>query len=485
MARKARNLRKAPQKRVKRKGSGSALSPQPSAKLCTREDRRHFVDRPDDQRNSFERDRDRVLYSSAFRRLAGVTQVVHVAEGHTYHNRLTHSLKVAQVARRLAEHIVNTESNDLLEEAGGINPDVVETSALAHDLGHPPFGHIAEKELDEQLLCRKVDDGYEGNAQTFRIVTKVSIRNRDHQGLNLTRASLNAILKYPWGRGAVGKKARKWGHYHSEREDFQFARALETVDEEHQSPEASIMDWADDITYSVHDVDDFYRAGLIPLDQLLLGTDERSRFIDVIFNRWETDEDYKTNLKVFNRKAAAEFFGMLHYLAKKELNTAFVGSRNQRARLNTLSAFLIRRYIRGPQDGAEAKAVTVVAPPQRPAVRIQPRLRAEVDLLKALMHYYVFDNPALVTQQYGQRRIIGELFEIYFKAIQPNSKNSNLVPYPFRDYLERIEEADDPELERARLVADLIASMTEQQAILLHQRLMGLAPGSVRDPIFR
>ncbi len=445
-------------------------------------DRRHIGDRAVDQRQCFQRDRDRVLYSSAFRRLAGVTQVVHVAEGHIYHNRLTHSLKVAQVGRRIAEHLVNTESGLDLKAIGGIDPDVVETAALCHDLGHPPFGHIAEDELNDQLLSKTVMDGFEGNAQSFRIATKISIRNRDHRGLNLSRASLNAILKYPWAKGTSGKKAKKWGYYSSEKDDFDFARALTTIASELQSPEAAIMDWADDITYSVHDVDDFYRANLIPLDQLLIKTTERDTFLNAVYKRWKADDSYKSNLKELPLTEAREFFKLLSYITNKELNTAFVGSRNQRLRLNILSAFLIRRYVQGTDDHSE-KPITISTSSGTPPIQIQPRLKAEVDLLKALMHYYVFNNPSLVTQQYGQRQIIKELFRIYYEAIQPSSKNQSLIPYPFCDYLKEIDNEDVPN--RARLVADLIASMTEQQAILLHQRLTGAAPGSVRDTIFR
>jgi dGTPase len=446
------------------------------------DDRVHPLGSKGDQRNSFQRDRDRVLYSSSLRRLAGVTQVVHAAEGHIFHNRLTHTLKVAQVARRIAENTIKNVSPDLVKAIGGIDPDVAETAALAHDLGHPPFGHIAETELYQQLRSRGFSDGFEGNAQSFRIVTGLSITTLNYRGLNLTRASLNAILKYPWGRATAGKKSQKWGYYHGDLSDFDFARKLGPSGD-NQSPEAAIMDWADDVAYSVHDVDDFYRAGLIPLDQLLLGSAELDRFIDAVFTRWEADKNDKQNklrLGEFNRNSAAEFFKSdLRFFAEAEdLDSAFTGTRVQLARLSYLSTVLIRRYVLGPEDGVDVKAVSVDDSAQ-PSVRIEPRLRAEVDLLKALMQYYVFHNPALVTQQFGQRRVISDLFQIYFEAVQVSSKNGSIVPYPFRDYLDAIKGVD--ELNRARLVADLIASMTEQQALLLHQRLTGIAPGSIRD----
>jgi len=148
---------------------------------------------PGDQRSSGQRDRDRILYTTALRRLAGVTQVVAPGEGHIFHNRLTHTLEVAQIGRRLAEKIV-VEDRELADALGEIDPEVVEAAALAHDLGHPPFGHITERLLDKLVVDEGDPDGYEGNAQSFRIITKLAIRRENQIGLNLTRATLNAVL---------------------------------------------------------------------------------------------------------------------------------------------------------------------------------------------------------------------------------------------------------------------------------------------------
>lgn len=148
-------------------------------------------------RSAFERDRDRVLYSDYFRRLAGVTQVASAADAGLFHNRLLHSLKVAQVARRLAQKLLR----DYPELSDRLDADVVEAAALAHDLGHPPFGHVAEKEL--QRLAEEefgLDDGFEGNAQTFRILVRLANHSGRQYGLDLCRATLDATLKYPWLR---------------------------------------------------------------------------------------------------------------------------------------------------------------------------------------------------------------------------------------------------------------------------------------------
>jgi dGTPase len=236
-----------------------------------------------DYRTPAQRDRDRLLYSSAFRRLAEVTQVVSPTAGYVFHNRLTHSQQVAQVGRRLAEKLNQAYSAELRQCEDAIDPDVVEAAGLAHDLGHPPFGHIAEDELNE--LSKEVG-GFEGNAQSFRIITKLALHSANHRGLDLTRATLAAVLKYPWFRGGNENKPNKWGAYESETRDFNFANAL-LRNPRVRTIEADLMDWADDVTYSVHDLEDFYRAGRMPLHFLARVSDAREResFFENAFQR--------------------------------------------------------------------------------------------------------------------------------------------------------------------------------------------------------
>jgi len=191
------------------------------------------------------------------------------------------------VGRRIAEKLVKET------KAGGkpltdIDPDVVEAACLAHDLGHPPFGHAGETELDHLATEHALTDGFEGNAQSFRIITRLATASSARTGLNLTRATLNAVLKYPWLRNQNLKKRDKWGAYQSEEGFFLWARELAESSDEHkfdQSAEAHLMDLADDITYSVHDLDDFYRAGIIPLDRLRADRRERNRFYEGVFAR--------------------------------------------------------------------------------------------------------------------------------------------------------------------------------------------------------
>ena len=411
----------------------------------------------DDPRTPFARDRDRVLYSSAFRRLGGVTQVVAPDEGHVFHNRLTHTLKVAQVARRLAERVSGTEAASL----GGIDPEVVECAALIHDLGHPPFGHIAEKELDLLLTKEGESDGYEGNAQSFRIVTKLAVRDGSYPGLNLTRATLNAALKYPWHRQTGGgKKEKKFGAYRSEQWEFEFARGLEEAGEERKCIEAELMDWADDITYAVHDLEDFYRAGLVPLDRLTTSLDERRRWLDSVLPDLP--------------EIRATFDTLMELCVVRE---AFRGTGRQRAALRSFTSGLIGRYIGGIE-------LQIPVSKNERRVKFEEGQQREIELLKLLTRRFVIDNPALATQQFGKREVIRSLFSTFMNVTRGRSEWESILPVRAKEQLDEIAPAER-DRGRARVVADLISSLSDQEAIVLHRRLSGAGAGSVLDSLPR
>ena len=436
-----------------------------------REERYYSYDRRLDQRTPFQRDRDRILYTSAFRRLAWVTQVVSSSEGEPFHNRLTHTLEVAQVGRRLAEKLAR-EQPDVVQELGGVAPDVVEAAALAHDLGHPPFGHTVEEELDRLIAPDGVSDGFEGNPQSFRVVTKLAIRNTEFLGLNLTRATLNAVLKYPWYRQAdPPQRNKKWGAYASEKEEFDWAREGETQDDR-KSAEAELMDFADDIAYAIHDVEDFYRTGLIPLDRLIRQEDEVDRFLDGAFSslerigqRVEYGKDHCKNV----------FKQLLETLPVTE---PYGGTSQHRARLRSMTASLIGGYV---------KAIRLQVPTQASDRRVRIEEQAEVELfvLKQLTWYYVINNAALATQQHGQRHIIRELFWIFNDAAE--SKKLDIFAVSSREQMERLIENGNyvKKEERLRVIADLLSGMTEQQVVAIYQRLTGVSLGTVMDTIVR
>lgn len=447
---------------------------------------------PADNRSHFQRDRDRVLYTPAFRRLAGVAQVVHVNTERGYHNRLTHSLKVAQVGRRLAEYLSEKTDSKIIEAAGGLDPDVVETACLAHDLGHPPFGHPAENAIQEKL---DVTDSFEGNPQSFRIVNNVAIRNQpygpDHNGLDLTLASLNAIVKYPWQRQPTGKKSNKWGYYSTEKDEFEKIRELRTPgsSDESRSLEAALMDWADDLTYAIHDAADFYKAGLIPLNELVRGTNERDEFIT------DFERSYSSNIP--NKWSATNFLGkFLPNLAKvadpdeddndrsHRLDTPFKGSSHERAGISFMTSELIERYL-----GLDSNVDVVVDPSINGGIDIDDELNCEIALLQHLSEYYVFNNSALLAQQRGHRTIVGRLFEILLEATEENADIRGILPAPFDEKVKYIHQGGlgyddiDKNTLRTRVVADIIASMTEKQAMELHERITGQSPGLVTDRI--
>lgn len=461
----------------------------PAAPL--RERRIHGDPDADDQRSPFQRDRDRILYSRAFRRLAEVTQVVHAGESHTYHNRLTHSLKVAQVGRRLAEYQLKKVEDgeyekDILDEIGGLDPDVVETAALAHDLGHPPFGHVAETELDDRTREKNVSGGFGGNAQSFRIVNHVATHSNadDFDGLDLTRASLNAMLKYPWRRGTAGKKAKKWGYYHSEEGEFEAAREIEPPTGERRCVEAEIMDWADDLAYAIHDLADFYRAGVIPLGELLRDTQERKDFVeefdaekgDELEGEWDAQEFLSNDIEKIATVAGTDRESVWNFL-----HSPFRNSKREKAALHFLTSSFVERYL-----GVSGDIDVSLDPSADGGLSVPDKCRNEVLLLRFMTEYYVFNHPTLVAQQEGHREIIGAVFETLYEAAEPDSSKAKVIPPPFDEEIEAINDQNgerEAERRRARVVADVIASMTEEQVVSLHNRISGESPGSIRDRI--
>jgi dGTPase len=399
----------------------------------------------------------------------GVTQVVSPSEGEVFHNRLTHTLKVAQVALRLAEMFLGRRREAMYaEDWGGIDPNVIEAAALSHDLGHPPFGHIAEEERNRLVSPHVGADGYEGNAQSFRIITRLAVRRADPPyWLDLTRATLDATLKYP-RLGAVG--VRKYGAYRDDEEALLFARALHQPEHSHPFIEAQVMDWADDITYSLHDTEDFYRSGLIPLHLLRTSPTELERFLErAIKRRVKIQSPFSQQ----PQELRDIFERFCYHLPTRE---AYTGTRSQRGYLAEFTARTVADYVQGTK---------LVRPPGRngKGLDIPSEFLTQVALLKELTWCYVIDNPALAGHQFGQRNIIKTLFEIFYDAAC--KRNWVLFPSQFREEAEDalLTHGDIPPPQCARLVADAIASMTDQQALRLYQRLTGLSPGSILDPI--
>lgn len=258
--------------------------PPPTASRHSVIDREHPLRGASD--GAFRDDLERIRFSPYFSRLAAVTQVISQgAAGQVVHNRLTHTIKVTAVARAIAIGVNIGPGAPLVETLGGCDPVVVQAAASAHDLGHPPFGHLGERMLDRVARSRfGLIDGFEGNAQTFRILTELGVHGTHGEGLNLTAAVRAAVLKYPWSRvgvpdphphdspikprgagaGPDAPGSLKYSSYLLDAQEMQQVRAAyPAIQGWQQTPECAVMDVADDIAYSLHDLDDFHRAGIL------------------------------------------------------------------------------------------------------------------------------------------------------------------------------------------------------------------------------
>lgn len=413
-------------------------------------------------RTETQRDRDRILYSSAFGRLAGITQVASSAPGASFHNRLTHSFKVAQVARRLAERFQAEEAD--IELVAKLDADATEAAALGHDTGHPPFGHIAEEVLADVM---KEAGGFEGNAQSFRIVCRLAMRDPEQRGLNLAPVTLNGMLKYPWLAGEHPKdpNSTKFGAYWSDRDDFIAAQGKSTVRPGQRTLEAEIMDWSDDVTYAVHDLEDFYRVGLVPLERLRTDGDERRRFYESFFDPAGALRSKFEGLDPEHLRERLDFL----FLGRLVFDP-FVGTSTQRAQLRQATSTLIGNF----QAAITARVTLEQA--QTRVVSIESNAQADVLILKELTWFYVINRPALALIQEAQRDIVHRLFETYEKAARPGGRRE-LLPVPEREAV-----ADDPsDPVRRRIICDFVASLTELRARELHGLLTGSRQGTILD----
>ena len=386
-------------------------------------------------RSAFERDRARVLHSAALRRLAATTQVVVPGESDFPRTRLTHSLECAQVGRGLGKAL-------------GCDPDLVETACLAHDLGHPPFGHTGESALAE--VATDIG-GFEGNAQSLRILTRLEAKTfvldgptaGRSAGLNLTRAALDASCKYPWGREV---NARKFGVYDDDRDVFTWLR--EGAPDGRKCLEAQVMDWSDDIAYSVHDLEDAIHAGHLGL-HVLRDTAERSALTELAATRWPdgTSEDFAAAL---DRLTALPFWPR-----------AYDASHRSLAGLKNATSQLIGRFCEAAEDAT--REAFGDAPLRRYAADLLvPRdARLEVEALKAMTARYVMESEPATTRYAQQRDVVRELVEVLRER----------APAGLDPIAREAWQAADDDAGRLRSIIDHVASLTDPSAIASHADL--------------
>jgi dGTPase len=396
-------------------------------------------------RGPFVRDRARVLHSAALRRLAAKTQVVAVGSGDFPRTRLTHSLECAQIGRELGAAL-------------GCDPDLVDAACLAHDLGHPPFGHNGEAALAELAVAC---GGFEGNAQSLRLVTRLEAKVPG-AGLNLTRATLDATLKYPWagperGDGAAGlepgaasppRAAGKYGAYADDAEVFGWIRSAAPAGR--SCLEAQVMDWADDIAYSVHDLEDGLHAGLVTF--AMLRDDAERRVVAELTLAAYCPPGFTT---------ADELGDAFARLLELDCWPAhFDGSLAAAASVKELTSELIGRFCRAAEQATRPAGGSPVRRYDAD-LSVPHRQRLECALLKGVTAHYVMSRPGVAAAQARERQIIAELATFITAG----------APVTLDRFFRPAFEAAQDDHDRLRVVVDQIASLTDTSALAMHQRL--------------
>jgi len=384
-------------------------------------------------RDDFARDRARLLHSASLRRLSAKTQVVQPTSDDFARNRLTHSLEVAQIGREFGAAL-------------GCSADVVDTACLAHDLGHPPFGHNGETALD--AVAAGIG-GFEGNAQTLRLLTRLEPK-RAHPdgrpaGLNLTRASLDAATKYPWRRGRAPHPTMKFGVYDDDLEVFEWFRA--GAPEGRRAVEAEVMDWSDDVAYSVHDVEDAVASGW--LDPRLLW--ERADVEAVLAVAVEV---YEPGLTPDELAEALE-----RLLATGAVPDAYDGSRQSLAALKDMTSRLIGRFVVTVEQATRAEHGPGSLTRHGGRLVVPREARAECAVLKAVAAHYVMHAAERVALHVRQREVVAELVAAF------EADPDRLDPDLRHDWDDATDDAA-----ALRVLVDQVASLTDVRALTLHRR---------------
>jgi dGTPase len=384
-------------------------APAPYATLPWRSRGRLHAEPEAPSRSPFQRDRDRIIHSTAFRRLKHKTQVFVYHEGDHYRTRLTHSLEVAQIARSICRTL-------------RLDEDLGEAVALAHDLGHTPFGHAGEEALHAAM---KAFGGFDHNAQTLRILTKLEERYAEFNGLNLTWETLEGAVKH---NGPLLKDGRRLKDLPAAIVEYCQDHDLEL--DGHAGPEAQVAALSDDIAYNNHDIDDGLRAGLFEVADL-----KGLPLVGEMFSQ------------VAQKYPAIAQSRLIHESVRRVIN----------AMVEDLLAETGRRLAEtAPRSVADIRALG------RPVVGFSARMVETDRTVKQFLYRRMYEHWHLNRSHSKARRVVIDLFELLFAE-------PNCLPPPWR---ERAEQAEGPA--RARVVADYIAGMTDRYALDEHRRLFDL-----------
>ena len=377
-------------------------------------------------RTEFMRDRARLIHSAALRRLAAKTQVAVPWENDFQRTRLSHSLECAQIGREFGASL-------------GADPDLIDTACLAHDLGHPPFGHNGEAALSE---VAKDIGGFEGNAQTFRILTRLEAKTYDGNrsvGLNLTRASLDSCTKYPW---SAKRNPRKFGVYEDDLEIFEWMR--QGAPENRRTFEAQIMDWSDDVSYSVHDFEDAIVASQLSVPDIESDLKEITQIL------------IKDYLEA-SQKEIEEALGRLQKLSCWPKD--FDGMHRDLARLKDSTSQLIGRFVFESEKATREKHGQGELKRYDADLVIPREQLIEVALLKAISSFFLIQAPEAQARYTKQRQVLNELVEMIQEA------GPQVLDTVFLDAWHESPNS------RLRVIIDQVASLTDPAAYALHARL--------------
>lgn len=385
-------------------------------------------------RTAFARDRARVLHSAALRRLAAKTQVMVAGVSDFPRTRLTHTLEVAQIGRELGAAL-------------GCDADLVEVAGLAHDLGHPPFGHNGETELNR--IADRIG-GFEGNAQSLRVLSRLEAKVVDPAtgasvGLNLSRGSLDAACKYPWTRQPGNPK---FGAYEDDLPVFDWFR--QGAPEGRTCIEEQVMNWADDVAYSVHDFEDAVHSGIASLDVFASPT-ERRALVETAHRRFPGEGEPAELTAALERLVALDYWPR-----------SFDGSMQDLVTLKHFTSWLIARFSNSAQVATQVEYGPGPLTRYTADLVIPDEVRAEVSVMKAVAVQYVMNRPGAEEEYTRQREIIAELVNA---LVLDGGRSLERWLRPTFD-----EATDDAG--RLRVVIDQVASLTDVSIVDWHRRLV-------------